>query len=617
MRDFLRYARIVLLLAASAFAGSTALPRGIEKIADRDNPDISLALQLFAIGPSSGKADCVAVRWGTDLEHDAFELLRAPSPEGPFAPVFRGVSSSFNDLHLPLDVPAYYRIDVLQGDRRVSSGLRSATPFAYAPAEMTARDMLSGAIAKRTAPSPKKPWGTLVDGRYYNWKFGKDEHGPTLLEESSDNGFDFSTRVLLDSSSIPCLAEGKLEAKSVVYVPEAGKALFTAHWEKKSGYQEGRLFLATSTPGGEAVFHGCERPLGIQVRDMSVCRADGACYLVAASNVEGEGANCSLRILRFADDLAAITEVTAIVHPKGYRESPHIIQVDEFAVDRSQLPVSETANRELSTANRELGTANSSGYYLFSSKAAGWYPSAGAYAFATSIQGPWSEARPIGDDSTFSSQSGYIESCGPQRMVHGYRWIRSPDSADYTLLPIAFDNGRAFYDFYPVVLENRADGFVVPVADAPDAARGAPASLRLADGTVLDAAAAVDGDYRTRVKGNDGKDWPVDLVVDLGRPHDLAAFQCSWYICKGSEGYYAYTVDASDDGSAWSTVLDRSDRDDPTVAKTYGFTYARLSERARFVRLHVLRAYLHNNPACWYTPSFPEFKVFATPVQTP
>ena len=574
--------RVLAPLAAllSAVTSMAAADRGDGAV---EKTDISLAMTLFAVGPAPEKADCAALRWETSLPHESFELLRASSEKGPFSVVYRGNAPSFDDHGLEVGTTYRYRLDILDGISRTSSGVRTATPFAFDPARMAKLDLLSGAVTRGAAMPSSGPSGTLVDGRYYRWGFGRNAAGRTLWEKSSEDGRAFSDeRILLDASSAPCLADCKLEAASARYVPEAGKVLFTAHWEKPSGYGEGRLFLATATPGGNAVFHGCERPCGAYVRDMSVAHADGRRYLVAASNLKGEGANHSIRIFRFADDLSGIAEVVAVVHPGGYRESPHIVAAD-------------------------------GGYYLFSSQAAGWYPSAGAYAFAPSIVGPWSEARPIGDSATFSSQSGYIESCGSTRMVHGYRWIHAPGTADHTLLPIAFDNGRAFYDFHPVLLRDNAAGILVPVADAPEVSRGATATLALAGGASVDAAAAVDGDYRTAARGTGSKDWPVDLVIDLGVEHDLAAMQCSWFLHKGSEGFYAYTVDVRGaDGADWTMILDRTDPDDPLVSKTYGFSYERLSGRARYVRLHVLRAHLQNNPSCWYTPTFPDVRIYAT-----
>ena len=107
------------------------------------------------------------------------------------------------------------------------------------------------------------------------------------------------------------------------------------------------------------------------------------------------------------------------------------------------------------------------------------------------------------------------------------------------------------------------------------------------------------------------------MQVDLEKVCDLANVQTSWYICKGSEGYYTYTVEGSLDGVNWTKFLDHTDKSSEAVSKTYGFNSDMLSGKARYVRLNVQNATLQNNPNNnWYTPTVYEFKVFGTPVGT-
>ena len=107
------------------------------------------------------------------------------------------------------------------------------------------------------------------------------------------------------------------------------------------------------------------------------------------------------------------------------------------------------------------------------------------------------------------------------------------------------------------------------------------------------------------------KTWPFYLQVDLKGVYDLSNIQVSWYICKGSEGYYTYYVEGSTDGKNWTKLLDRTDTSSERVNKTYGFTSDSLSGTARYVRLYVTNAHLHNNPNNnWYTPTVYEVKVF-------
>ena len=105
------------------------------------------------------------------------------------------------------------------------------------------------------------------------------------------------------------------------------------------------------------------------------------------------------------------------------------------------------------------------------------------------------------------------------------------------------------------------------------------------------------------------------MQVDLERVCELSNIQTSWYICKGSEGYYTYTVEGSLDGQKWTKLLDHTDKSREEVSKTYGFNSDMLSGKARYVRLNVQNATLQNNPNNnWYTPTVYEVKVYGTPV---
>jgi hypothetical protein len=126
-----------------------------------------------------------------------------------------------------------------------------------------------------------------------------------------------------------------------------------------------------------------------------------------------------------------------------------------------------------------------------------------------------------------------------------------------------------------------------------------------------EAAKAFDGDYFSAFQ-SDQKQWPFTLTTDLGRECEVRNVQISWHIHKGSEAFYTYSIERSVDGKEWTTLLDRTDQNDNLVSKTYGFTSDLLPEgsKARYVRVNVKRAHLHNNPNNWYPPTVYEVKVF-------
>jgi hypothetical protein len=70
--------------------------------------------------------------------------------------------------------------------------------------------------------------------------------------------------------------------------------------------------------------------------------------------------------------------------------------------------------------------------------------------------------------------------------------------------------------------------------------------------------------------------------------------------------YYQYKIETSTDNVNWTVALDRSNPTPPS----YGFTSDTLTATARYVRINMVNAKLHNNPGNWYTPRLYEVKVF-------
>jgi hypothetical protein len=291
-------------------------------------------------------------------------------------------------------------------------------------------------------------------------------------------------------------------------------------------------------------------------------------------------------IFRMNDDYSDVTEVVKTLFEDQYREFPNLIKKDGY-------------------------------YFLFTSQAAGWYPSSGAYSVTDDLYGKWSELRSIGNTSTFSSQSGWIVNMQDKNyLMHAYRWLRASTTSGTTLCPLYFDNGFAFYDYYPYFKYNTSTGDLYPVQQGELLSQDRPASSSLASKWSNSPAKAFDGSYQSSFTAiGDYKKWPFYLQVDLGQVCELANIQTSWYICKGSEGYYTYTVEGSPDGQNWTKLLDHTNKNSEEVTKTYGFNSDMLSGKARYVRLNVQNATLQNNPTNnWYTPTVYEVRVFGTPV---
>ena len=578
-------------LAAAALCRTAvpSLPRADAAAAPRSaakevSAEVGLVCNLYVAG-SGDTADNAALQWATTRSAKQYTLYRSSDPETGFLPVYQGTGSSFSDQKLTAGQPYYYQLCVSDGKSESWSGVKSVTPCAV-PEGLDTYDNQKGSSLRYASG------GYKVGNTYYSYSLKKHagKNDIYLEETTSSDGKNFgNARNAADSSQNSALADCKIESVHIEYLPWANKVVVWAHWEKPSGYSDGKALVITGTPGQAFTVHHVYNPLDIEVRDMAIFFDDDAAhtgYLIAAANTHAESANATLYIFRMNESYSDVTGVVKKLFADQYREFPNLIKQNGH-------------------------------YFLFTSQAAGWYPSSGAYAVTDDIAGEWSGLRSIGNTSTFSSQSGWIVNLQNKNyLMHAYRWLRASSSSGTTLCPLYFDGSFAFYDYYPSFRYSTATGDLYPVQAGRLLSQDCPASASISAKSGYDAAKAFDGSYQTSFTAIDeNKRWPYYLQVDLGQVCDLANIQISWYICKGSEGYYTYTVEGSNDGEQWTRLLDHTDKSSDTVSSTYGFNSDFLKGRARFVRLNVQDATLQNNPTNnWYTPTVYEVKIFGEPV---
>ncbi len=553
-----------------------------ESVSVTISDEIGLVANLFCVADGNS-ADHAALQWETTLSADSYTLYRSTSPDKNFVPVYTGNGNSYSDSDMQTGQTYYYQLKVTSKGKDSYSSVKELTPCSLPSGLSTYDNQKGSSLVYETS-------GYKVGNTYYNYSL-KSHSGTNdiyLAETTSTDGRRFGNeRNVADSSQNSALSSCKIESVHIDYIPEKNKVVVWAHWEKPSGYSDGKALVITGTPGGQFTVHHVYNPLGIQVRDMAIFfDDDGAGYLIAAANKEGQGANATMYIFRMNDDYSDVTEVVKTLFEDQYREFPNLIKKDGY-------------------------------YFLFTSQAAGWYPSSGAYSVTDDLYGKWSELRSIGNTSTFSSQSGWIVNMQDKNyLMHAYRWLRASTTSGTTLCPLYFDNGFAFYDYYPYFKYNTSTGDLYPVQQGELLSQDRPASSSLASKWSNSPAKAFDGSYQSSFTAiGDYKKWPFYLQVDLGQVCELANIQTSWYICKGSEGYYTYTVEGSPDGQNWTKLLDHTNKNSEEVTKTYGFNSDMLSGKARYVRLNVQNATLQNNPTNnWYTPTVYEVRVFGTPV---
>lgn len=569
---------IVPFCPISGYAANSA-----RQASDDVSKDIGLVANVYCIN-GSNQADQGALQWDTTLSANSYVLYRSENAETGFVPVYSGTGKSCSDPDLVPGKTYYYQLEVDTGKRKQYSSVKSLEPCIL-PSGLNTYDNQKGSnLVYETS-------GYLVGNTYYNYSLKKHngKNDIYLAETTSSDGVHFGNeRNVADSSQNSALANCKIESIHIEYLKAANKVVVWAHWEQPDGYKDGKALVITGTPGGSFTVHHVYNPLGIQVRDIAIFfDDDGTGYLIAAANKDGEGANKTLYIFRMNQDYSDVTEVVQTLFDDQYREFPNLIKRNGY-------------------------------YFLFTSQAAGWYPSSGAYAVTDNIAGKWSSLRSIGNSSTFSSQSGWIVNLQDRNYImHAYRWMRGSSTSGTTLCPLYFDNGFAFYDYCPYFRYSTKTGDLYPVQQGKLLSQDQPATASIAAKASDSAAKAVDGSYQSAFTAiGDSKKWPFYLQVDLQQVCELGNIQTSWYICKGSEGYYTYTVEGSLDGEKWTKLLDRTNTSDDSINQTYGFNSDLLSGKARYVRLNVKNATLQNNPTNnWYTPTVYEMKIFGTPVQ--
>lgn len=556
--------------------GTTAISE-IRVYAMNTTISVSLTTLPFATH-SNGPINNIALYWGSSLKADVYEIYRAGADQS-YELVYTGTGTSWQDYDLPLGEYTY-KMKMSYGN----------TSFESEPATALCREMPEVEFKvinnQNAATGLSKRGGFYSNGLYYSYDVTVTNGHAKVTESTSTDGYNFMStgNTVMDEKDHELLKSCKIESAKMVYVEALNKVVLVAHWEKPDGYADGKLLLATCTPGEKFTVHGIWNPLGIEVRDMSIfVDDDGTGYLLAAANEPGQGANATIYIFRFNEDFSDIESIATTLFENQYREMPNVVKVDDW-------------------------------YYLFLSQAAGWYPSSGAYASSRSMTEGWSELRSIGNTSTFSSQSSWVAVLGEGEthsyLMHAYRWIAGQGTSSTMLAPVTFSDGIAYYDYFPQILYNAETGDMVPLSSGRLLSQNCPVTATLGSVTDGEPANVTDGDYFTAYTASSAT-WPVSLTIDLERECELKNLQISWYICKGSEGYYMYDVYGSLDGENWELLFENSDESKTTVTNTYGFNSNMLSGTARYVKITVNGARLQNNPNYnWYTPTIYEIKVF-------
>lgn len=441
--------------------------------------------------------------------------------------------------------------------------------------------IVNGTDWKDTAGNPilANSGNILKVGFTYYW-YGEHATGGTFdavnVYTSSDlKNWTFRSSVLTKTSAAE-LNTSKIERPKVIYNAATGKYVLWMHYENGSNYSLARVAVATSsTPDGAFTYQGSFRPLDYESRDMTVfADTDGSAYLITASRKNG-GANDTMAIFKLNADYTGVSSFVGWIYENGYREAPAVVKKNNT-------------------------------YYLFTSQASGWYPNQGGYSTASAMNGTWSAISPFGDPAAYSSQ---IENIMTVTGSAATTYIYMADRWN----PLNLSDHK--FIWLPLMLNDASNSATLNWYSSwgIDAGTGAvtlPSQVNHALGKTATASSIASGS--SAANGNDGNaqvswaaannGWPAWWQVDFGAPKTITEVDISWFMYKGSEGYYKYKIEISNDGVNYAAI-------DRTTNTAYGFTTDAVHFTARYVRINMVNAVLFNNPGNWYTPTLHEVRL--------
>lgn len=381
---------------------------------------------------------------------------------------------------------------------------------------------------------------------------------------------------ILTKNSAAELNSSKIERPKVIYNAATNKYVLWMHYENGTDYSLGRVAVATSsTPDGNFTYQGSFRPLNYESRDMTVfVDTNGTGYLITASKKNG-GTNDTMAIFQLNASYTDVQSFVGWVFENGYREAPAVVKKNNT-------------------------------YYLFTSQASGWYPNQGGYATASSMTGSWSALSPFGDPAAYGSQIHSIAtitgSSTTSYIYMGDRWNPlNLSNHHYIWLPLTLNdaNATASLNWYSSWSIDAATGSVTLPSLVNHAQGKTATASSTASGST--AANANDGNAQTSWIASSST-WPAWWQVDFGAPKTITEVDISWFMYKGSEAYYKYKIEVSNDGINYAAI-------DRTGNTSYGFTTDAVRFTARYVRINLVNAVLFNNPNNWYTPTVHEIRL--------
>lgn len=254
--------------------------------------------------------------------------------------------------------------------------------------------------------------GLLKVGQYYYWVGENRKNDVFVSCYRSIDLINWEFRGdLLTRQSHSELDKANIERPKVIYNEKTKQFVMWMHYEYGKDYSYARAAVAVSD-NIEKPFRYLKsfRPFNNMSRDCTLYKDDdGTAYFLSSARE-----NYDMMVYKLSDDYLDIKEQVATLWPGGHREAPALFKRGEY-------------------------------YFLMTSACTGWAPNQGKYAYAKSIRGPWSDLIPIGNSTTFNSQSTFILPIKGTKttgyLYFGDRWDgKQYYNSTYVFLPLSFKN---------------------------------------------------------------------------------------------------------------------------------------------------------------------------------
>ncbi|MFJ3840383.1 RICIN domain-containing protein [Streptomyces sp. NPDC054904] len=280
--------------------------------------------------------------------------------------------------------------------------------------------------------------GVLKVGDYYYW-FGEDR--------GEDNKFRYVSAYrskdlknweprghALTQEADPEIRSAVIERPKVLYNEKTKQFVMWMHKEADDSYAEARAAVAvSSTVDGPYEWKGSFRPKDASgaehmSRDITVYedKAAGKAYMISAANH-----NADLHIYELTDDYTQVKALVANPWPGQHRESPAVFKRGDV-------------------------------YFMLTSGTSYWDPNQQKYATATSLAGPWSPMKDVGNRDGHHSQTTFVlpvEGTETTSFLYmGDRWAgvwsnpNRVNDSKYVWLPLEFPTATTMtLPWYPQV----------------------------------------------------------------------------------------------------------------------------------------------------------------------